>query len=121
LQDHQFLVSCPPLPEEGPLPVDLASTVSEAPEAEENQDGDEAEESGEDTSSTTSPPPSLSEDTRVDKKRKRVDELTSSSTSLCRELRILKPLFSEKMLSSLTSWHHKCPLKHMSLQAPLTM
>jgi hypothetical protein len=55
--------------------------VSEAPEAEENQDGDEAEES-EDTSSTTSPPPALSEDTGVDKKRKRVDKLTSSSTSV---------------------------------------
>jgi hypothetical protein len=29
----------------------------------------------------TSPPPTLSEDTGVDKKRKRVDEATSSSTS----------------------------------------
>jgi hypothetical protein len=54
--------------------------VSEAPEAEENQDGDEAKESEEDTSSTTSPPPALSEDTGADKKRKHVDNLTSSST-----------------------------------------
>jgi hypothetical protein len=81
LQDHQFLVSLPPLPEEGPLPADLASTVSKAPEAEENQDGDEAEESEADTSSTMSPPPALSEETGADKKRKHVDDFTSSSTS----------------------------------------
>jgi hypothetical protein len=81
VQDHQFLVLRPPLPEAGPLPADLASFVSEAPEAEENQDGDEAEESEEDTSSTTLPPPVLSEDTGADKKRKRVDEFSSSSTS----------------------------------------
>jgi hypothetical protein len=80
LQDHQFLISLPPLPEEGPLAADLASTASEAPEAEENQDGDEAEESEEDTNSTTSPPPALSEDTGVDKKRKRVNEFASLST-----------------------------------------
>jgi hypothetical protein len=36
VQDHQFLVSRPPLPEAGPLPADLASSVSKAPEAEEN-------------------------------------------------------------------------------------
>jgi hypothetical protein len=59
----------------------LPSTVSKASEAKENQDGDEAKESKEDTSSTTSPPPVLSEDTGIDKKRKRVDELASSSTS----------------------------------------
>jgi hypothetical protein len=52
--------------------------LSEAPEAEENQDGDKAEELEEDTNSMTSPPPALSEDTGVDKKRKRVDEFTSS-------------------------------------------
>jgi hypothetical protein len=84
LQDHQFLVSRPPLPEEGPLPADLASTVSEAPEAEENQDENDVEGSEEDTSSTTSPPPALSEDTCVDKKRKRVEDLASSSTSVQR-------------------------------------
>jgi hypothetical protein len=32
----------------------------------------------------TSPPPALSEDTGADKKRKRVDEFTSSSTSMQR-------------------------------------
>jgi hypothetical protein len=73
VQDHSFLASRPPLPEAGPLPADLASSVSEAPEAEKNQDRDDAEESEEDTSSTTSPPPALFEDTGVDKKRKRVD------------------------------------------------
>jgi hypothetical protein len=84
LQDHQFLVSCPPLPEEGPLPADLASAISKALEAEENQDGDDAEGSEDETSSTTSPPPALSEETCVDKKRKRVEELASSSTSIQR-------------------------------------
>jgi hypothetical protein len=81
LQTHQFLVSRPPLPEEGPIPADLVSATFEAPEAEENQDGDDAEESQEETSSTMSPPPALSEDLGVDKKRKRVEELASSSTS----------------------------------------
>jgi hypothetical protein len=95
LQDHQFLVSRPPLPEGGPLPADLASSVSEAPEAEENQDGDEAEESEEDTSSTTSPPRALSEDTGADKKRKHVDNFTSSSTSLQRTAANKAPVLEE--------------------------
>jgi hypothetical protein len=82
VQEQQFLVSRPPLLEAGPLPADLASSVSEAPEAKENQDGDDAKESEEDTSSTTPPPPELSEDTGVDKKRKRVDEFASLSSSL---------------------------------------
>jgi hypothetical protein len=70
VQGHQFLLSRPSLPEAGPLPADLASSVSEAPEADENQDGDNAKESEEGTSSSTSPPPVCSEDTGVDKKRK---------------------------------------------------
>jgi hypothetical protein len=57
------------------------SAASEAPEAEDSQDGDESEDSLEGTSSTTSPPPALSEDLGVDKKRKRVEELASSSAS----------------------------------------
>jgi hypothetical protein len=84
LQDHQFLVSRPPLPEEGPLPADLTSAISEAPKAEENQDGDDVEISEDETRSMTSPPPALSEDLVVDKKRKRVEELASSSTSIQR-------------------------------------
>jgi hypothetical protein len=64
--------------------VDLGSTVSEAPEAEENQDGDDIKVSEDETSSTTSPPPALSEDLVVDKKRKRVEELASLSTSVQR-------------------------------------
>jgi hypothetical protein len=95
VQDHQFLVSRPSFPEAGPLPADLASSVSEAPEAEENQDGDEAKESEEDTSSTTSPPPTLSEDTGVDKKRKRVDEFGSSSTSPQRTAADKAPVLEE--------------------------
>jgi hypothetical protein len=95
VQDHQFLVSRPPLPEAGPLPADLASSVSEAPEAEENQDRDDAEESEEDTSSSTSPPPALSEDTGADKKRKHVDGFTSSSTSLQRTSADKAPVLEE--------------------------
>jgi hypothetical protein len=57
------------------------SAASEAPEAKDSQDGDEAEDSLEGTSSTTSPPPVDSEDLGLDRKRKRVGELLSSSTS----------------------------------------
>jgi hypothetical protein len=81
MQGHQFLVSRPPLPEAGPLPADLASPVSEAPKADESQDRDDAEESGEETSSSTSPPPMLAKDAGVDKKRKCVDEIASSSSA----------------------------------------
>jgi hypothetical protein len=35
LQTHQFLVSRPPLPVEGPIPADLVAAASEAPKAEE--------------------------------------------------------------------------------------
>jgi hypothetical protein len=79
-QDHQFLISCPPLPEGGDIQNVLVSAASEAPKVEDNQDGDECEDSLKDTSSTTSPPPALSEDRGVDKKRKRVAEVISSST-----------------------------------------
>jgi hypothetical protein len=81
LQDHVFLVSLPPLPEGGPLPADLTTIASEAPEAEETQDGDEAKDSKEGTSLTASPPTALSEDIGANKKKKCVDEVTSSSTS----------------------------------------
>jgi hypothetical protein len=84
LQGHQFLASRLPLPEEGPLPVDLGSAVSEAPEAEENQDSDDVEILEDETSSTTSPPPMLSEDLVVNKKRKCVEELAASSISVQR-------------------------------------
>jgi hypothetical protein len=57
------------------------SATSEAPEAEDSQDRDEAEDSLEGTSSTTSPLPALSEDLGLDKKRKCMKELLSSSTS----------------------------------------
>jgi hypothetical protein len=57
------------------------SAASKAPEAEDSQDGDEDEDSLEMTSSTTSPPPALSEDLGIDKKRKRVEEFASSSAS----------------------------------------
>jgi hypothetical protein len=81
-QDHRFLVSRPSLPEGGDIQNVSVSAASEAPEVEDSQDGDEGEDSLEDTSSTTSPPPALSEDCGVDKKRKRVIELLFSSTSV---------------------------------------
>jgi hypothetical protein len=80
-QDHQSLVSRPPLPEGGAIQYVPVSAASEAPAAEDSQDGDKSEVSLEGTSSTTSPPPALSEDLSVDKKRKCVEELTSSSAS----------------------------------------
>jgi hypothetical protein len=55
--------------------------ASEAPETKDSQDGDEGEDLLERTSSTMSPPPALSEDIVVDKKRKRVKEFASSSAS----------------------------------------
>jgi hypothetical protein len=57
------------------------SAAFEAPEAEDSQDGDEGKDSLERTSSTMSPPPVLSEDLGIDKKRKRVEEFASSSAS----------------------------------------
>jgi hypothetical protein len=81
VQGYQFLVSCPPLPEEGRIQADPASAASEVPEADEGQDGDDAEVSREENSSTLSPPPANLEEPSLDKKRKRLDELLSSSTS----------------------------------------
>jgi hypothetical protein len=49
----------------------------------------------EDTSSTISPPPALSEDIGADKKRKRVDEFTSSSTSIQRTAANEAPVLEE--------------------------
>jgi hypothetical protein len=89
MQGHQFLISRPPLPEAGPLPADLASPVSKAPEADESQDGDDVEESEEETSSSTSPPPVLAEDAGVDKKRKRVNEIASSSSAVADKAPVL--------------------------------
>jgi hypothetical protein len=57
------------------------SATSEAPEAEDSQDDDEGADSLERTSSTTLPPPALSKDLGIHKKRKHVEELASSSAS----------------------------------------
>jgi hypothetical protein len=61
--------------------TDPVSAASEAPKAQESQDGDDAEDSLEGTSSTTLPPPAHSEEPSLDRKRKRVEEFISSSTS----------------------------------------
>jgi hypothetical protein len=76
------LVSRPHLPEEGPIKAYPAPVSSEAAEAGEHQDGDEAEGSLEDSDSTTSPPPANSEEGGLEKKRKHTNGLTSSSTSI---------------------------------------
>jgi hypothetical protein len=81
-QDHQSLVSRPPLPQGGPIQNVPVSTAFEAPEAEDSQDEDEAKDSMERTSSTTSPPPALSEEPSLDRKRKHGEEFISSSTSV---------------------------------------
>jgi hypothetical protein len=81
MQGHEFIVSRPPFPEAGPLPADLASPASEAPEADESQDEDDVEESEDETSSSTSLPPILADEVDVDKKRKRVDDIASSSSA----------------------------------------
>jgi hypothetical protein len=81
VQGHQSLVSRPPLPEGGPIQADPISATSKAPEAGESQDEDDAKVSLEENSSTTSPPPAHSAEPSLDNKRKRVEELLSSSTS----------------------------------------
>jgi hypothetical protein len=81
VQGHQSFVSHPPLPEGGPIQADPISATFEAPEADESQDGDDAEVLLEENSLTTLPPPAHSEEPSLDKKRKRVEELLSSSTS----------------------------------------
>jgi hypothetical protein len=75
------LVSHPPLPEGGQLEADHAPSNSEAPEADECRGGDDAIDSQEGSGSTTSPPPAISKDKGLDKKRKRPDNLVSSCTS----------------------------------------
>jgi hypothetical protein len=80
------LISRPPLPEEGPIQADPASAASEAPEADDGQDGDDAKIYREESGSTSSPPPAISEEPSLDKKRKRVHELLSSSTSAQRDV-----------------------------------
>jgi hypothetical protein len=71
----------PSSPRRGGIPNVPVSAASEAPEAEDIQDGEEGGDSLERTSLTTSPPPALSEDIGVGKKRKRAEEFTSSSAS----------------------------------------
>jgi hypothetical protein len=80
-QDHQSLVSRPPLLEGGAIQDVPISAASEAPKAEDSLDGDEGEDSLERSSSTTSPPPPLFEDLGIDKKRKLIEELAFLSAS----------------------------------------
>jgi hypothetical protein len=75
------LASRPPLLEERPINAEVAPVDSKAPEACENQDGDEAEGSLEGSYSTLSPPLAESEAHGSEKKGKRLEDWTSSGTS----------------------------------------
>jgi hypothetical protein len=75
------LASHLPLPEEGPLNAEVAPADSGDPEASENQEGDEAEGSLEGSDSTLSPPLTESKAQGVEKKRKWMEDLTSSGIS----------------------------------------
>jgi hypothetical protein len=75
------LASCLPLPEEGPLNAEVTPADSGAPEACENQEGDEAEGSLEGSNSTLSLPLAESKAQGVEKKQKRMEDLTSSGIS----------------------------------------
>jgi hypothetical protein len=75
------LASCPPLLEEGPINAEPAPADSGAPEACENQDGDEAEGSLEGSDSTLLPPLAESEAQGAERKQKRTKDLTFSGTS----------------------------------------
>jgi hypothetical protein len=79
---NSWFLTPPPLPEEGQLQADPAPPNSEAPEADEGQDGDDVVDSQEDSGSTSLPPPAISEEKNMEKKRKRLDDLTYSSTSI---------------------------------------
>jgi hypothetical protein len=79
------LVSRPHLPEEGPIEADPTPAGSENPKADENQDGDKAEGSVEESDSTTLSPPAVSEDRDLEKKTKRVGDVASSSTSVLKD------------------------------------
>jgi hypothetical protein len=80
LYDHQFLASRPPLPEEGPINAEPTPIDTGAPEACENQDGNEAEGSLEGSDSTLLLPLAESEAQGAEKKRKCMEK-TSSGTS----------------------------------------
>jgi hypothetical protein len=69
-------------PSSSGIQADPISAASKAPEADEGQDGDDAKDSGEDSGSTSSPPPANSEEQSLERKRTHLDDLTSSSTSI---------------------------------------
>jgi hypothetical protein len=81
VQGRQSFVSRHPLPKGGPIQANPISATSEAPEGDESLDGDDVKVLLEENSLTMSPPPAHLEEPSLDKKRKRVEELLSSSTS----------------------------------------
>jgi hypothetical protein len=81
LQGHVSLASHPPLPEKGPIVVEIASSDPEAPETVESQGDEEVEKSSEGTVSTQSPPLADFADQDASLKRKQQGDLTSTSIS----------------------------------------
>jgi hypothetical protein len=75
------LASRPPLLEEGPINVVVAPADSEAPEAFDIQDGDEAKGSLQGSDSTLLPPLIESKAQGPEKKQKCLEDSTSSGTS----------------------------------------
>jgi hypothetical protein len=69
------LTLLPPLPKEGPLVAEAASSDPEAPETVKSQSGDKVEGSLEGSDSTQSPPPAKSEEQDAGKKRKCQEDL----------------------------------------------
>jgi hypothetical protein len=71
------LTSVSPLPNEGPLSIEAASSDPKAPETVESRGRDKVEGSLEGSGSTQSPPPAESRDHDGDKKRKCQEDLVS--------------------------------------------
>jgi hypothetical protein len=71
----------PPLPKERPLPEESVLSDNEVPKAIERQNGDDVEDSMERTDSNQSPPSASSKGGVEGRKRRRQEDLKSSSTS----------------------------------------
>jgi hypothetical protein len=103
MHGQQSFVSRPPLLDGGPIQADPIFAASEAPEADESQDGDHAKDLLEETSLTTSPPPAHLEEPSHDKKRKASKSLFLRVPLLPR-MRPGRPLLPILKLKFLTSW-----------------
>jgi hypothetical protein len=80
-QGHLSLSSCPPLPEGGPLNIEVASSDPKACETTDGQGEGEAEGSSKGTGSTQSLPSAALTNKDEGSKRKHQEEVVSSGTS----------------------------------------